>query len=84
MNRVSPVRLDAIDVFDAIKVVVSRDALLELGDLKFKKKRKKKKKDASAQVAAPVALISPIAQTTDNQSVEPSLVAGLEQVRKVV
>ena len=44
LNRNSEVRVDIQDVFEAIKEVISKDALLEAGDINIKKKRRKRKK----------------------------------------
>jgi hypothetical protein len=44
LNRKSEVRVDMQDVFEAIKEVISKDALLEAGDINIKKKRRKRKK----------------------------------------
>lgn len=44
LNRKSEVRVDIQDVFDAIKNVISKDALLEAGEINIKKKRRKRKK----------------------------------------
>jgi hypothetical protein len=44
LNRKSEVRVDIQDVFEAIKEVISKDALLEAGDINIKKKRRKRKK----------------------------------------
>lgn len=45
LNRSSEVRVDIQDVFEAIKDVISKNALLEAGDLNIKKKRRKKNKN---------------------------------------
>lgn len=43
LNRVSEFRLDIEDVFDSIREVLSKDALMVAGDLCYKKKRKRRK-----------------------------------------
>ena len=47
LNRVSEFRLDVEDVFNAIKDVISKDALMEAGDLCYKKKRRRRRKRSS-------------------------------------
>lgn len=44
LNRVSEFRLDIEDVFNSIKEVISKDSLMEAGDLCFKKRRKRKQR----------------------------------------
>lgn len=45
LNRNAEARLDLLDVFDALKEVVSKDALLAAGDITFgKKKRRRRRK----------------------------------------
>jgi hypothetical protein len=43
LNRVCEFRLDIEDVFSAIKDVLSKDSLMEAGDLCYKKKRKRRR-----------------------------------------
>src|SRR5262249_17326920 len=52
LNRDAPARLDLQDVFNAVRDVLSKEALLAAGDISLPKKRKKKKKAAKA--AGPV------------------------------
>ncbi len=44
LNRLADARLDMEDVFDSIKEVVSKDALMEAGDISMTKKKKKRRK----------------------------------------
>ena len=44
LNRVSEFRLDIEDVFNAIRDVLSKESLMEAGDLSYKKKRKRKRR----------------------------------------
>ena len=48
LNRQATARLDLDDVFDSVKVVVSKDALLEAGDIAMSKKKRKKRKSKAA------------------------------------
>jgi predicted type IV restriction endonuclease len=43
LNRVSEFRLDIEDVFNSIRYVLSKDALMEAGDLCYKKKKKRRR-----------------------------------------
>ena len=43
LNRNAPARLEMEDVFNAVRDALSKEALLEAGDISIKKKRKKKK-----------------------------------------
>jgi hypothetical protein len=45
LNKRSDVKLEIKDVFEAIKNVISKDALLEAGDISLRKKRRKRKKN---------------------------------------
>lgn len=44
LNRNAPARLELEDVFNAVREALSKEALLEAGDITMKKKRKKRKK----------------------------------------
>lgn len=44
LNRNAPARLEMEDVFNAVRDAVSKEALLEAGDISMPKKKKKKKK----------------------------------------
>lgn len=44
LNRNAPARLDMEDVFNAVRDALSKEALLEAGDITMKKKRKKRRK----------------------------------------
>lgn len=44
LNRASDFRLDIEDVFKAVKEVITKDAIMEAGDIGFKKRKKKKKR----------------------------------------
>ncbi|MGQ0635178.1 MAG: type I restriction enzyme HsdR N-terminal domain-containing protein [Planctomycetaceae bacterium] len=44
LNRNAPARLDIDDVFTAVRDVLSKESLLEAGDITMKKKRKKRRK----------------------------------------
>lgn len=44
LNRNAPARLDLEDVFDAVREALSKEALLEAGDISMRKKKKKKRK----------------------------------------
>ncbi len=44
LNRISEFRLDIEDVFNSIKEVISKDSLMEAGDLCFKKRRKRRQR----------------------------------------
>jgi predicted type IV restriction endonuclease len=57
LNKKAPARLDIEDVFDAVRDVISKEALLEVGEISMGKKRKKKKKIAKTgdTAAAPAA-----------------------------
>jgi hypothetical protein len=61
LNRVSEFRLDIEDVFNSIKEVISKDSLMEAGDLCFKKKRKRRQRLPKSE--------SPI--INENNQVEP-------------
>lgn len=45
LNRHTEIRLEIVDVFEAIKNVISKDALLEAGDISLRKKRRKHRKN---------------------------------------
>lgn len=53
LNRVSEFRLDIEDVFSAIKEVITKDALIEAGDIGFKKRRPRKARRAKESAASP-------------------------------
>jgi hypothetical protein len=44
LNHHAPARLDMSDVFNAVREALSKEALLEAGDITMKKKRKKRRK----------------------------------------
>ena len=44
LNRNAPARLEVQDVFNAIRDVLSKDALLEVGDINIKKSRKRRRR----------------------------------------
>jgi hypothetical protein len=44
LNRVSEFRLDIDDIFNSVRYVLSKDALMEAGDLCYKKKKRRKKR----------------------------------------
>jgi uncharacterized protein YaiL (DUF2058 family) len=44
LNRNAPARLDMEDVFSSVRDVLSKEALLEAGDITMKKRRKRRKK----------------------------------------
>jgi hypothetical protein len=44
LNRIGEVRLDILDVVEAIKEVLSKDALMAAGDIGYKKRRRRKKR----------------------------------------
>lgn len=53
LNRNAPARLEMLDVFNAVRDALSKEALLEAGDISMTKKKKKKRKlvkpDAATQ-----------------------------------
>lgn len=74
LNRKSDVRVDIQDVFDAIKNVISKDALLEAGEINIKKKRRKRKK-AKTDSTGNVIGTEEVEEETidiDDKEVEPS------------
>jgi hypothetical protein len=48
LNRNAPARLDMEDVFSAVRDVISKEALLEAGEISISKRRKRRKKAAKA------------------------------------
>ncbi len=48
LNKKAPARLDIEDVFNAVRDVISKEALLEVGEISMSKRKKKKKKTAKA------------------------------------
>jgi hypothetical protein len=52
LNKVCEFRLDIEDVFNSIKDVLSKDALMEAGDLCYKKKRKRRKHTRAGETNA--------------------------------
>ena len=76
LNRNAPARLDVEDVFNAIRDILSKEALLEAGDITIKKSRKRRRKshkeDGQIEEAegeetpapAPVASPAPFAPAT--------------------
>lgn len=55
LNRKAPARLDMEDVFSAVRDVLSKEALLEAGEISMTRRRKKKRKVNKVDVAAPQA-----------------------------
>src|SRR4029079_6859773 len=51
LNRNAPARLDMQDVFNAVREALSKEALLEAGDITIKKKKKKKRKITKTDAA---------------------------------
>ncbi len=51
LNRHAPARLEMEDVFNSVRDVLSKEALLEAGDITMKKKRKKRRKVAKTDLA---------------------------------
>lgn len=51
LNRNAPARLELQDVFNAVREALSKEALLEAGDITMKKKRKKKRKVTKTDTA---------------------------------
>ena len=49
LNRNAPARLDVEDVFNAIRDVLSKEAILEAGDLSMKKRRKKRRRSSKPE-----------------------------------
>ncbi len=55
LNKNAPARLELEDVFNAVRDALSKEALLEAGDLSMKKRRKKKRKSIKADENVPLA-----------------------------
>jgi len=67
LNRDCEFRLDIEDVFNAIKDILSKDSLMEAGDLCFKKKRKRRRQSKTDKTDNANVPGSPVS-TTDNSN----------------
>jgi hypothetical protein len=64
LNRFSEIRLEIKDVFEGLKNLISKDALMEAGDITLRRKRKKRKKSKGDNTYE--------TDTQDSQSNEPN------------
>ncbi len=54
LNRLSDHRLEIEDVFESLKTVISKEALLDVGDITLQRSRRKKRKQRQAKVVSEV------------------------------
>jgi hypothetical protein len=66
LNRQADARLDLDDVFESVKAVVSKDALMEAGDLVISKKRRKKRKVRATETQAVAEPANPADQNSQD------------------
>jgi len=73
LNRNAPARLEMEDVFNAVRDALSKEALLEAGDITMTKKKKKKKKVTKTDAATGQAVTVEEEVEEEEGPVEPNL-----------
>lgn len=76
LNRNADARLDLEDVFQAVKEVISKDALMAVGDITFGKKRKRRRKRKVKQVDAATGQTTEVEIEEDHDDDEPAAEAA--------
>ena len=80
LNRKAPARLDLQDVFSAVRDVLSKEALMEAGDISITRRRKKRRKankaEVNTQAASPEAGNAPAVQPCPETVVSTEPAAG--------
>jgi hypothetical protein len=68
LNRAAPARLDIQDVFNAVRDALSKEALVEAGDIGMTKKRKKRKKVVKADAVTGQTVTEEVEVENDDDS----------------
>lgn len=76
LNRNAPARLEMQDVFNAIRDALSKEALLEAGDINMTKRRKKRKKMIKTDTATGQTCAAEVEEDTPDEEPIPSIPLG--------